>query len=69
MKFYKQVNLIHPIHLIAVSQYFIAVATFILVFVCFWIFIRTKHRLERWEAVMLLLLYLTFLIAELSKMP
>lgn len=60
------VALIHPINLVATSQYFVSVFAFILIFIVFWRFIRTKHRLDRWEAGMLLVLYLAFVIAELS---
>lgn len=59
------VSIIHPIEIHAVNEYFIAVAFFIMIFLSFWYFIRTKHRLDRWEAAMLLVLYATFVIAEL----
>lgn len=55
---------IYPIEVLAVSQYTKAVLAFIVVFLTFWLFIRTKHRLERWEASILVLLYLAFLVAE-----
>lgn len=58
------VSLIHPIKVVATKQYLIAVAAFILVFISFWVFIRSKHRLDRWEAFMLILLYLSFLVVE-----
>jgi cation:H+ antiporter len=57
-------SLIHPVTVVAVDQYFMAAMAFILVFGCFWYFIRTKHRLDRWEALLLLLLYVTFLVVE-----
>lgn len=57
--------IIHPIHLTAPDKYLVAVVTFIVVFISFWFFIRTKHRLDRWEALMLLFLYLTFVIVEI----
>lgn len=60
------VALIKPIELIAVSEYFIAVVAFILTFLTFWYFIRTKHRLDRWEAGVLLLMYVTFVIFVVS---
>jgi len=60
------VSLIHPIKIIAINHYMIAVVTFIVVFFSFWYFIRSKHRLDRWEASVLLLLYLAFLVAEFS---
>lgn len=58
------VSVIHPIKVLAVNQYFIAVIAFIVIFLSFWYFIRSKHRLDRWEAGFLLLLYAIFLIVE-----
>lgn len=60
------VAVIHPIEVYAVNEYFVAVGFFGLVFLSFWYFIRSKHRLDRWEAGLLLLLYLAFLVAEFS---
>lgn len=60
------VAIIHPIEVYAVNEYFVAVGFFALVFLSFWYFIRSKHRLDRWEAGLLLLLYVAFLVAELS---
>lgn len=57
---------IYPIEVIVVSQYTKAVFAFILVFLSFWLFIRTKHRLDRWEASILILLYVIFIIAEFA---
>ena len=57
-------SIIHPIEIAEVSQYFIAVLAFIVVFITFWIFIRSKHRLDRWEAGVLLILYFSFLVVE-----
>jgi cation:H+ antiporter len=56
------VSVIHPIQLVAVNKYFIAAGVFIVVFLSFWLFIRTKHRLDRWEAAVLLGLYLIFIV-------
>jgi cation:H+ antiporter len=53
---------IYPIKMVARSEYMIAVGAFLLIFTTFWYFIRSKHRLDRWEAGVLLLLYLTFLL-------
>jgi cation:H+ antiporter len=58
--------IIHPITLVAPNKYLVAVGTFIVVFSTFWFFIRSKHRLDRWEAFMLLLLYLSFVIVEIT---
>ncbi|MFC1600692.1 sodium:calcium antiporter [Patescibacteria group bacterium] len=59
------VSLIQPIHLVAVPQYFYAVTAFVVIFLVFWFFIRTKHRLDRWEAGILILMYLIFVVVEL----
>ena len=57
-------SFISPIEVAAVDQYFKAVIAFIVVFIVFWLFIRSKHRLERWEGGLLLLLYFLFLVVE-----
>lgn len=59
------VSLIQPINLEAPHQYFYAVTAFIVIFLMFWLFIRTKHRLDRWEAGILILMYLIFVVIEL----
>ncbi len=53
---------IYPIKMVSRNEYMIAVGAFLLIFTTFWYFIRSKHRLDRWEAGVLLLLYLLFLI-------
>jgi len=58
------VSIISPIHLIAPSKFFLAAAVFLIVFISFWIFIRTKHRFDRWEAFILLMMYLIFVVVE-----
>lgn len=62
------VALIHPIHLHAIDKYFFAAVAFIFIFLVFWFFIRTKHRLDRWEAAILLLIYLTFVVVEFVQL-
>jgi cation:H+ antiporter len=59
------VALICPINLVVANQYFVAVFAFIITFLFFWLFIRTKHRLDRWEGGVLILMYLIFVIVEL----
>lgn len=58
-------TVISPIHLQAVGEYLIAMATFVTGFLLFWLFIRSKHRLDRWEAFSLLLLYFIFIVVTL----
>ena len=56
--------LLNPITVQAISEYYIAIFTFIVTFVMFFIFIRTKHSLERWEGILLIAAYLMFLMIE-----
>jgi cation:H+ antiporter len=56
--------LLRPITVHAINEYFVAVFTFLLVFLLFWLFIKTKHRLDRWEAVLLLISYFVFMFLE-----
>lgn len=57
---------ISPIKVIAFNDYYIALASFVIVFLTFWFFIRSKLKLERWEAGALLLTYLIFVVVEFS---
>lgn len=53
---------IYPIKIVAKNEYVLSVFAFLLIFISFWYFIRSKHRIDRWEAGLLLLFYATFLI-------
>jgi len=55
---------ISPIRVAAIGEYLIAAITFVVVFLMFWIFIRSKLKLERWEAGVLLAVYLAFVVIE-----
>lgn len=55
---------ISPFQLTSVKHFSIATISFVIVFLCFWVFVRSKHRLERWEALILILLYIAFGVAE-----
>ncbi|MFC1710415.1 calcium/sodium antiporter [Patescibacteria group bacterium] len=57
-------SLIDPITVPSVDNYFIASITFIVVSLTFWYFIKTKLRLDRWEAAVLVLLYCIFVIVQ-----
>lgn len=57
-------SMIRPIKIPAPSEYLMAVGTFFVVFVSFWGFIRSKHRLDRWEAAVLLVMYIVFVVTE-----
>lgn len=56
--------LISPIHVQLANGYLTASATFVVVFLLFWRFVRTKFTLERWEASILLLVYVIFILVE-----
>ena len=59
------VALISPIEVSARRSYIFAVGAYILAGLLFWIFVRSKRRLERWEAFLLLALYLTFFAVQM----
>ena len=61
------VALISPIKIQAFEDYTIASIAFVIVFLLFWFFIKSKHRLERWEALLLVALYLIFIIIEFTN--
>lgn len=55
---------IYPVKVVAVNEYFAAALAFIVVFLAFWYFIKSKLRLDRWEAGVLLVFYLGFILIE-----
>jgi len=57
-------SLIYPIQIVAVEKTAVAAAAFIVIFLIFWFFIRSKLRLERWEAFSLLIIYSIFVVVE-----
>lgn len=59
------VALISPIKAVNFSEYLVATMAFVLIFGAFYLFIRTKHQLERWEGALLVLLYFVFIAVEL----
>lgn len=61
------VALISPIRIEAFTQYLLATIAFVLVFGLFYLFIRTKRRLERWEGAVLAIVWLVFVLAEFLK--
>lgn len=53
--------LIQPIYLEkGLSSYLLATIFFAVIFCFFWLFVKTKSKLERWEGVALVLVYLIF---------
>ncbi|MCJ7804677.1 hypothetical protein MUP35_03030 [Patescibacteria group bacterium] len=58
------VALISPFRIQNLESYLLSMMAFLLIFAIFYLFIRTKHRLERWEGGLLLLIYLIFVFIE-----
>jgi cation:H+ antiporter len=58
------VCIINPIKIVSIDRYLIAAISFVVTYLTFYIFIRTKHRLDRWEALSLLILYILFVVVE-----
>ena len=59
--------LISPINVEAIDSYLIATLAYIVVFWLFWLLTKTKRRLDRWEGIVLILVYLALLVVELVK--
>lgn len=57
-------SVIHPIKIDSFVNYTNAIITFFVIFLTFWMFIKTKHRLDRWEASILVLMYILFIVLE-----
>jgi len=55
---------ISPINVVPLGDYRNAVIAFVVIFASFWFFIRTKHRLDRPEALVLVLMYVIFITIE-----
>jgi len=59
------VALVNPIVLTGgFKPYFWATVAFLLIFFIFWLFSYTKRKLERWEGIILILIYLGFIFFE-----
>ena len=58
-------SLISPVRIGAFDEYLLATMAFVFIFCLFYLFIRTKKRLERWEGAVLLAAYLLFVVIEL----
>lgn len=56
--------LISPIVIESVVHYFVPLFSFVFLFLSFGYFLKSKNRLERWEALFLLSFYVVFLIVE-----
>ncbi len=62
------VALISPIRIRAFDEYLLATIAFVIIFGFFYLFIRTKHKLERWEGAILFGVYLIFVLLEFLKL-
>jgi cation:H+ antiporter len=58
------VSVISPIEVSMPKEYLFSGGVFVLAAILFWMFIKTKHFLSRYEALSLLILYLIFIIVE-----
>jgi cation:H+ antiporter len=61
------VALISPFRIQAFDKYLLATLAFVTIFGFFYLFIRSKHRLERWEGIILFGVYLLFVLLEFLK--
>ena len=60
-------SLIAPIRVLYLQEYLLATIFFILIFGLFYSFVKTKHKLERWEGGMLFFAYLLFAAIEFLR--
>ena len=60
-------SLLSPIRIQAFEEYLLATMVFVATFGLFYLFIRTKRRLERWEGIVLLGVYFLFVFLELAR--
>jgi len=56
------VSFITPIQIVALNEYLVSAWTFVITTLIFWFFTRSKHRLDRWEAALLLIVYTIFIM-------
>jgi Ca2+/Na+ antiporter len=50
------------------NAYLLATVFFAIIFCFFWLFVKSKSKLERWEGVVLFLIYLVFILAEFLRL-
>ena len=58
--------LVSPIKVEAINSYLVATLAYIVVFWLFWLFTKTKRRLDRWEGIVLVVVYLVLVAVELK---
>lgn len=61
------VALISPFRLASFPQYLLATIALVLIFGLFYLFVRSKSRLDRWEGGVLLIAYIIFIALELIR--
>jgi len=59
--------LINPIRIQNVQVFYTATFFFIIIFLMFWYFVKTKRKLERWEAAALIAVYAIFVLVQFSN--
>lgn len=52
------VAIIHPIGSLGSEEYFLSSLLFVITYMIFWIFAHTKDKIEKWEAIILVLIYI-----------
>jgi len=60
-------SFLHPIKITLFSDYLLAFIFSLLIFAFFYVFVKTKQTLERWEGLALILIYLYFIFLEVLK--
>ena len=60
------VAIVNPITILHRRSYLIALAAYLLTGFLFWVFARSKYRLSRWEAFLLLVLYVVFFVVQFN---
>lgn len=61
------VSLISPVKIEGLIQYLLATMVFTVIFGIFYLLVRTKHRLERWEGAVLIIFYFLFILLEFIR--
>lgn len=60
-------TLISPLTIQSLPTYLMATMSFVLIFGIFYLFIKTKHRLDRWEGLSLLIIYILFIFTQILR--
>lgn len=60
-------TLISPLTIQSLPNYLMATMSFVLIFGIFYLFIKTKHRLDRWEGLLLFIIYILFIFTQILR--